>query len=370
MYGYRSSDPVSFHIETIIFQTPLTGCIFRCYITAIRIAVGKEHGGQSVPCLTQSAIFQDRKMQTEVVTGMNLREMEYFAAIAKEKNLTHAAEKLYVSQPTLTKVVQSLEKELGLTLFTHIGKKLQLTFAGERLLDYVQRILLIRSEMDMELSDIRRSNTGRLRVGMPPFRCSFVMPYVLPRFHAMHPNIDLVFMEADSATLDDALLSGDLEVAFYNLSEKNSSLEYDILEADEVFAILPKGHPLRKSAAVDGDGYPVIHLGDLAGEIFILQSRSQRLGQYLLRELEIQGLHPARITESSNIRAAALLAANGYGVSFMSGGLLRHFEYRDICEAYRLADCHYSMNFTAAMRKDSYLPEYARDLIRLVREMP
>ena len=300
---------------------------------------------------------------------MELREAEYFITIAHEGSLTRAAERLYVTQPTLTKYLQRLETEAGVPLFQRVGHRLRLTYAGERCLYYAERLRQLNLELTNELADIVRNDAGSLRIGMPPFRCSFVMPAVLPEFHRLYPNVAVTFMEESSAKLDAALLSGDIDLAFYNLSEPVPQLEYEVLERDCVCAILPREHPLARTArpAEDG-GLPWISLRDLAEETFILQNRTQRLGRYILHTLRELDIRPKKVLESSNIRAAGLLAASGYGVSFMSGGLLRHFEARDRCAAFRLTDATLPMDFVAAHRAGSYLPRCAGDLVELVKE--
>lgn len=109
---------------------------------------------------------------------------KYFAAIARCGNITRAAQQLYVSQPTLSKFLQKLEGDTGLVLFQRAGRRLELTYAGQRYLAHAERLLSQKREMDAELTDLLRADTGVLHVGMPPFRCSFSLPEVLPAFRA------------------------------------------------------------------------------------------------------------------------------------------------------------------------------------------
>lgn len=299
---------------------------------------------------------------------MEIRELEYFVAIWQEENLSRAAEKLFVTQPALSRYLQRLEDELGLPLFQRIGRRMRLTYAGERYLAYAQQILQTRREMEAEMTDIRREEKGRLRVGIPPFRCSFIMPAVLPAFRSQHPNIDVEIMEEASAVLDEALACGDIDLAFFSLSEKNTRLNYEILEEDRLYVILPKGHPLGSAARTEPDGARSLTLEQLADETLILQKHGQRQGQYILSELSARHIRPRKTIESTNIRAAALLAANGYGAAFLSGGLLRHFEARERCDAFRLSGCKASLNFAAATRAGSYVSSWTGDFIALVRE--
>lgn len=224
-------------------------------------------------------------------------------------------------------------------------------------------------ELDHEMADILKSDIGLLRVGMPPFRCSFALPAVLPEFHHLYPNVEIRITEDTSNSLDTALRSGQIDLAFYNISEPKTGLHYQLFAKDRLYAILPKGHPVaQKAFYADNSSVPQIRLEWLVDEVFPVQNRDQRQGQYILHELKEKHIVPEKILESSNIRAAALLAASGYGVAFLSGGLLRHFETTCEFDHYTLADCHYPINYVAAWREDSYLPAYALEFIRLMRE--
>ncbi|MDO4483357.1 MAG: LysR family transcriptional regulator [Clostridia bacterium] len=300
---------------------------------------------------------------------MNSNELNYFLTIAREGSLTTAAEKLFITQPTLTKYIQRLEKDVGLTLFRRVGKKLMLTYAGERYKSYAEKLVQLQLDMDLEMNDLRENGVTRLRVGIPPFRCSYVLPWVLPEFKKLHPNVRFELIEDASASLDKALLQGDIDLAIYNLFEPLPQLDYTLLEHDRFYAVLPQGHPVKDKAVYPEDGGPgEIPLELLQDEIFIIQSRKQRSGQFIHQQMKNINFTPKRILESSNIRAAGLLAANGYGVSFMCASLLRRFQGASRCDVYRIADCDMALDLVAASRKDAYLPVCARDFIELVRE--
>lgn len=262
---------------------------------------------------------------------MDFKELEYFSTIVKCGNLTHAARQLYVSQPTLSKFLQKLEEDLGLVLFQRGSRRLKLTYAGQRYYAHVERILSQKREMDAEMTDILRSDRGVLYVGIPPFRCSFSLPKVLPIFHKEFPQVQFRIVEAPSAVLDQKLLNGEIDLAFYMSFERITGLSYQVMHSDKMYAILSKGHPLEAKAAQIGE----FSLEWLAGQTLLLQNRTQRQGQYILQELEKRHIQPAEILESSNIRAAAALAANGYGVGFLSGELLEHLELNIPFGAYK-----------------------------------
>lgn len=298
---------------------------------------------------------------------MNFSELEYFTAIARHGNITHAAEELYVSQPTLSKFLQRFEAEAGTPLFARMGHRLELTYAGRRYLARAEELLNGKRALDAEMADIRREACGELRVGMPHFRCSYSLPAVLPAFKKLHPQIGIQILESSSEALDAALLEGKIDLAFYfHFAAPDPRLEYRTLAHDAVYVILSRGHPAGKQAVAGANG-PELPLEALEGETFLLQSRTQRQGQYIYEQLSRHHITPRQIMETTNIRAAAALAANGYGVAFLAGELLRHFESPTPFDAYLLADSP-PFDFVAACRRNDYLTGYAQDFIRLMSE--
>ena len=149
---------------------------------------------------------------------------------------------------------------------------------------------------------------------------------MLPEFRAQFPQVQFRIEEAPSAELDRKLLEGEIDLAFYMSFARHPGLSYRVLRRDRMYAVFGKGHPLEQAAAREGS----FAWEWLEGQTLLLQNQTQRQGQYILQELRSRRLHPAEILESSNIRAAAALAANGYGIGFLSGG--RHFLYLLLCE--------------------------------------
>ena len=224
---------------------------------------------------------------------MDFKDLEYFAAIARCGNITRAAQQLYVSQPTLSKFLQKLEGDTGLVLFQRAGRRLELTYAGQRYLAHAERLLSQKREMDAELTDLLRADTGVLHVGMPPFRCSFSLPEVLPAFRAQFPQVQFRIEEAPSAELDRKLLEGEVDLAFYMSFARHPGLSYRVLRRDRMYAVFGKGHPLEQAAAREGS----FAWEWLEGQTLLLQNQTQRQGQYILQELRSRRLHPAEILE-------------------------------------------------------------------------
>ena len=292
---------------------------------------------------------------------MDFRDLSYITAIAKYQNITRAAEAIPVSQPALSKFLQTIEEELGLRLFDRADKKYIPTYAGERYLEYARAILDTKASLDSELADIIKRDVGVLNIGLPNMRCAYVLPKTLPEFNSMYPNVKVNIFEGTSAVIDKRLLEGETDLAFYSKPHKpNVHLEYETLAHEELRVCTCRNHPV-KASAVNGH----IELSALRDERLILLSPEQRTGQISRYWLARAGIPLTNSITTNNMPAVMSLTEQGWGVSFIFESHLRWHSPVPEIDTYSFGDGHVMSDFVAAYRKGSYLSSYAREFIRI-----
>ena len=300
---------------------------------------------------------------------MDFKELHYIIALARYQNVTRAAESLYIGQPTLTKYVQTLEKRLGQKLFRRLGNKFQLTYAGQIYVAKAEEILLLKRELDQNLNDIVKSNIGILKVAFPVMRGTYMLPCTIPIFYSLYPNVKLDIVEADSDLLEDMILKGETDLAFFNLPVKNNNIDYEIISHEEILLVLSHDHPLAKQGQKrDGYKYPWISLDLLEKEKFILLTKSQRTRQIVDELFSEYHIAPEVFLQTRNITASLMLAAKGYGACFISESHLKHVRFDTPPCCFSVGKTSTTVDFVAAYRKNSYLPYHAREYIKIVKD--
>lgn len=303
---------------------------------------------------------------------MDFRDLNYVTAIARYQNITKAAEALYVSQPTLSKFLKALEEALGQKLFRKLGNKYVLTYAGERYVEKAGQILQLKTDLDMELADIMKRDVGVLKVAFPTMRCTYMLPQTLPAFQQLYPNVKVQISEGHSQDLDDCILRGEAEIAFYTqpAGAANPALEYEVLGEEELLICTPKGHPIGHFAKPNpASRYPKLDVSLLKNEQLIMMLPIQRTGQIVNDYLRREGIHFEHVIYTSNMPAIIDLVAAGYGVAFVFEPHLRHRSFGHPIDCYSFGEPRMVSNFVAATRKGGYLPIYARDYIELTRQL-
>ncbi|MDP4121312.1 MAG: LysR family transcriptional regulator [Bacillota bacterium] len=300
---------------------------------------------------------------------MDFKELQYITSIARNQNLTKASQELYVSQPSLSKFLHNLEKNIGIKLFNRLGNKFVLTYAGERYVEYAKRILLIKKDLDDEINDISVLRDGRLNIAFPLTRCSYMAPAILPEFKMAHPNIKVNLFEASSNDLEKLLLNGKVDIAIFNGPINHSDLAYEILGKEEIVLVVSKNHPLVNSGKpIKESRYPWIDIKQFKNDSFILHYSEQRTEQIANQIFNEKKIVPQVILRTHSIECAVRLAALGFGVCFVSENHIKHISLETNPALFSVGDFPTEVELLAVYRKDAYLPQYARDYISIAKK--
>ena len=298
---------------------------------------------------------------------MDNQRAEYFLEIVKQKNLTKAAQALYISQPALTKYVQRLEQKLGGKLFRG---SYELTYLGRRYLEYAQDITNLNKDWDRELHDIQASSEGELNIAFPPMRAVCMVPPILRKFSRQYPNIHVNIYEQELDIQELVLNDGNLDFAIYSNWRPIHGLQYEVLGVEEIVLILSEDHPLSQAGIqLDGCQYPWIDLKQLTDTPFVLHYPEQNTGravQELLRQYKIK---PAVTYRSRNSRLCIELALENHAACFepaMYAQFLRKLYPYCIFSVGNPVQVN---QIVVAYREDAYLSSCAKDFIRLAHKV-
>ncbi len=177
---------------------------------------------------------------------IELRHIKYFLAVAKELHFRKAAEKLYISQPGLSRQIKQMEQDLGVTLFERNNRRVALTKTG----DYLQKELQINLK---NLEDIlahskliHHGKEGHLTLGFVGSAMLQIIPAILKQFNSKFPKVMFKLEEMDNQKQIEGLLSQEIDVGFVRLERVPRSLEIHTVLKETFCLVLPKNHPVNK----------------------------------------------------------------------------------------------------------------------------
>ncbi|MGX1932691.1 LysR family transcriptional regulator [Microbacterium resistens] len=248
---------------------------------------------------------------------MNLEQLRGFVEIAEVGTFTRAADRLHLAQPSLSRQISTLERELGSDLFHRARGHITLTAAGETLLPYARRILADADAVHREMAEIAGLRRGRVRLGAPPSLCASLVTEVVSAFHASYPGIELEITERGSRGLTAALAEGALDLALVTSSGPGAaaqaslerlSLHTEVLLTEELVVVSSAAEPVLT-------GGSSIALAQVARLPLIAFPRSYDLRATTDAAFAAAGCEPSIIVEGPEMDTVLRFVERGMGVA-------------------------------------------------------
>ncbi|WP_254406913.1 LysR family transcriptional regulator [Streptomyces sp. GMY02] len=239
---------------------------------------------------------------------MQFQQLLYFVAVAETRHFTRAAERVHVSQPSLSQQIRALEKELGAELFSRARGNVALTDAGEALLPLARRILADTETARHEVQELAQLRRGRVRLGATPSVCTGLLPDVLRAFHDLHPGIQLLIEESGSHDLVRELARGALDLALVVLPLPSASPALTTVE------LLHEDLVVVSSAAVAPPERP-LRIADLEGEPLVMFRHGYDLRELTVAACRAAGFEPSFTVEGGEMDAVLGFVRAGLGLA-------------------------------------------------------
>ena len=175
---------------------------------------------------------------------MDLKELNYVVTVANEGSISRAAEKLFMSQSSLSQAIRVLEQDLGTSVFVRTTRGVRPTAAGDAFISHAKQILQQYRAACSEAADIENLNGGTVIFGISTYRGTYLLPPVLKRFRALYPNIHVEICEMDSIDLEDQLLEGLLDLALIAAPPVRIRHSVSPFMRDEIMIVTTADHPV------------------------------------------------------------------------------------------------------------------------------
>lgn len=268
-----------------------------------------DYAGQIGRLREKSGLNVDMAVLTE-------QEIQYLLMIQDCKSISGAASGLYISQPSLSQALISIENKLGEKIFWRTGEGLKETEFGRRFLVCVREAQELYRKLAAELEEFREIRRGVVRFGIPRNLGAQLLPQILPPFVEQYPGIQIQFWEHNSAELEMLLLADKIDFSIMHFEQQNTFLQYDKLLKDPFCLIVPE--TMKKQLQLpDARPLTVADMQQLGAAPFIMIDREQKLRQVADYVLEKANISPPVHFTTKNMETAKRLVAAGMGVAFI-----------------------------------------------------
>lgn len=289
---------------------------------------------------------------------MELRSLRYFVEVVKQQSFTAAAEKMFVTQPTISKMVKSLEDEIGAPLLLRESRHMVLTDAGRVVYQRGLDVLAAYTQLEAELDDLGKLGRGTLTIGIPPMGGTLFTP-AIAAFRKHYPKIELKLFERGSKAIEAALIDGEMELG-------------GVLQPVDlaIFDVMPVSRQLLWLVAQKGsrwDGMENVPLADLSRESFVFYDESLALSDIVLGACSEAGFTPSIVSRSGHWDFMAALVQAGVGIALLPAPYCRRLDIDAFtCRPVVDPDIHWDM--AVGWRRNGYLSNAARAWLEVARK--
>lgn len=237
--------------------------------------------------------------------------MHYFRTLAQIEHFTKAAEQLHITQPSLSKSIANLERELGSSLFDRMGKQIRLNAVGQAFLSRVNQILGDLDESREMVADMSKGLQGALRIGTSfPITAPSPIREYLYLFFGDYPQISQHIYVLSVERIEAMLLDRELDFGFTLAPPHSMGIDWYRLYSEELGVVVGPGHPLSSM--------PSARLEDLSGERFLCNSSAPDPRDTARFLCGLAGFKPNIIYEGGDAEFIGEAVSAGYGISFVS----------------------------------------------------
>ncbi|TVY00513.1 LysR family transcriptional regulator [Cohnella terricola] len=289
---------------------------------------------------------------------MEIRHLQTIIEIVRRNSFTGAAEALHVTQPTISKTIRNLERELNVELFVRDSKTVKLTDAGETILRHAGAILQSFDLLMTELNDLTYLKRGTIRIGLPPMAGSSFFPVVIKRFQERYPGIAIKLEEEGATRIVEGISDGTLDAGVVLPPFDEEKFDSFPLVKERLKLVVPPSHRMA--------GRQSVNLGELSEERFILFSREFALHGIINRACESMGFSPRIVYESSQWDFIGEMVASDLGISMLPDTICRLLN-PDKVRAIELVDPVIPWHLAMVWKREGYHSLAIREWIQFTR---
>lgn len=309
------------------------------------------------------------------------QKIYYVYAVYKEKSFTRAAQKLFISQPSLSAAIKNVETEIGAALFDRSGAEITLTKVGEVYIQTAEKILQLEDEFTRKMQDIYDLQTGELTVGGTNYLSSFVLPRIIKRFSLLYPKIEVTLVEANSLHLQEMVEKGEIDVIIDSFGNTMDTYQGYALTNEKILLCVPKDRAINdelkayqlsaedvKNGKCEFEKIRSVEIERFAGEEFVLLKSGNDMYNRAASLFERAGMKPKVAFSVDQLNISYALACSGMGSCFVTDTLIRFGDLpKNVC-LYNVGGATFTRRLYVAHKKNKYCSKTMEKFIQVAQE--
>ena len=312
---------------------------------------------------------------------MNTQQLTYVIAVAECQSFSRAAEKLYVTQPSLSQYIHSIEKQLGVQLFDRSSSPIRLTDAGQLYVSWAKRLLMMEEDMNNALSDLMSMESGSVRIGASSFRIRCLLAKSFAAFHEQHPAIRMSIHEADMRQLRELLAAGEIDFAIGTVSFDERNFSKEILATERMYLAVSPKHSLTAQLPEPLTAEDIcqatpkflrqtpVDLQLAAGETFVAANAGEYDQETLNEACRACGFQPRISYSVRTIETVFSFVCANMGIALLPDSLIYYGNFREHPNYYMLPDEISERAISLISKRNAYISKAASAYALLLKQL-
>lgn len=307
---------------------------------------------------------------------------EYVYAVYKEKSFTKAAQKLFISQPSLSAAIKNLENKIGAPLFERTSSQITLTEIGKAYIETAEKIMSAEDDFANKIHDIYNLKTGHISIGSTNYMFSYVLPELIKTFSSLYPEIEINLESANSITLKKMMLNEQIDILIDSFDELDPMYDGHPLFKERILICVPAEREINNSlkafqiepeniyaGGFDFDLVPSVPIKAFKDEGFILLDRGNDMYERASAIFNKAGLSPKVLFSVDQINTSYLLVNSGLGLCFATDTFFKYGKFRQKVILYNVEKELCSRTLYIANKKGKYRSKAMEAFINVAGQM-
>lgn len=251
---------------------------------------------------------------------MNLKQLEAFVAVSEDGSFSKAAKALFLTQPTVSAHISSLEKELGVRLFVRNTKEVHLSEDGQTLYGYAKQMIVLQRKIETAFDQTRKEGSHCIHIAASSVPSQYLLPQILASFREKYPREQFKIMETDSAKVVEQVVNGNVDIGFTGTVLEKKYCQYIPFYRDELVIITPNSEKFR-NLIKNGENGPEAEKAWIQNESFILREEGSGTRKEAEKILKKMGIHVDElklVASMENQETIKRSVSRGVGISIIS----------------------------------------------------
>ena len=286
---------------------------------------------------------------------MTLRHLKIFVTVCETGSTTAAGEKLHIAQPSISLAISELEDYYGIKLFDRIAKRLYITEAGKKFLQYATHIVGLFEEMEREIKNF--DATGIIRIGVSITIGNYLLPGYITRFKKIHPQMDVKVIIDNSEKIQQYILSNQIDIGLIEGIVYSPYIAEHKFRDDELVMVCGNAHPFANQKNIE--------ISKLQNESFILRESGSAGREIFDSTMTSLGIKILPAWESTSAQAIIRAVQANLGISVLPYLLVKDSLNRKEISQFHIDGIRFQRSFSVIYHQNKFLTESAKDFIAL-----